>query len=200
MTPTALILDFGEVLTKPQPPQLVERMASLARLPLDQFVTRYWRHRPDYDAGLPASEFWHRVLEDVKGLPDSVIADLIEVDAASWRDYRADVWNIAASFRALGNRTAILSNGVPEIMSRVRAERALESWFDAVLVSYEVGLCKPDPAIYRACLERVGVEAGQALFVDDRVENLRGAESVGLQTYHFTGDSSISGLKRILQI
>jgi putative hydrolase of the HAD superfamily len=198
MTPDALILDFGEVLTNPQPRGAVERMASLAGLPYDQFVTRYWRHRPAYDGGLSAEEFWSLVLEDIDGLPAAVVADLIEEDARSWRDYREEVWNIAAAFRARGNRTAVLSNGVLEVMSRVRADRALESWFDAVIVSCEVGLCKPDPAIYRACLESLGVEADRALFVDDRAENLRGAEAVGLRTFHFTGDSSISRLRSVL--
>jgi putative hydrolase of the HAD superfamily len=83
-------------------------------------------------------------------------------------------------------------------MSRVRAERTLESWFDVVIVSCEVGMCKPAPAIYRTCIERLDVPAETALFVDDRVENLHGAESVGLQTFHFTGDSSIGDLRGIL--
>jgi putative hydrolase of the HAD superfamily len=200
MTPTGLILDFGEVLTNPQPQRLVERMASLARLPVDQFVARYWRHRPAYDAGMPAGEFWGHVIDGVEGLPDTVVSDLIEEDALSWRDYRTELWDIAAAFRARGNRTAILSNGVPEVISRVRSERPLEEWFDVVIVSCEVGVCKPDPAIYRTCLDRLRVPAEQTLFVDDRVENLRGAEGVGLQTYHFTGDGSIGGLRSLLQL
>src|SRR5262245_17262917 len=118
MTPTALILDFGEVLTNRQPQKVVERMAALARLPVDEFVSRYWRHRAAYDAGMPAHEFWHRVLDGVNGAGPSVVSDLIEQDALSWRDYRTEVWDIAAAFRARGNRTAILSNGVPEVMSR----------------------------------------------------------------------------------
>ena len=56
MTPTALVLDFGEVLTNPQPRSIVERMAAIARLPLEQFVTRYWAHRPEYDGGMAATE------------------------------------------------------------------------------------------------------------------------------------------------
>ena len=52
-------------------------------------------------------------------------------------------------------------------------------------------MCKPAPAIYQTCIERLDVPADTTLFVDDRVENLRGAESVGLQTFHFTGDGSI---------
>jgi putative hydrolase of the HAD superfamily len=200
MTPTGLILDFGEVLTNPQPPRLVARMASLARLPIDQFVARYWRYRPAYDAGTPANEFWGHVIDGVEGLPETVVSDLIEEDALSWRDYRTEVWDIAATFRARGNRTAILSNGVPEVMSRVRSERPLDTWFDVVIVSCELGVCKPDPAIYRTCLERLRVPAEQSLFVDDRVENLRGAEAVGLQTYHFTGDGSLGGLRSLLQL
>jgi HAD superfamily hydrolase (TIGR01509 family) len=133
-------------------------------------------------------------------VPGSVVADLIEADALSWRDYRGEMWDIAAAFRARGNPTAFLSNGVSEVMARVRAERSLDSWFDVVIVSCEVGVSKPDPAIFRICLERLGVPAAGALFVDDRVENLRGAESVGLPTYHFTGAGSIGGLRTILQL
>ena len=40
-----LILDYGNVLTLPQAPEYLERMASLARQPLDDFVVAYWRHR-----------------------------------------------------------------------------------------------------------------------------------------------------------
>lgn len=198
MTPTALILDFGEVLTYPQPHGIVEGMASLARLPLDEFVTRYWRHRPAYDGGIPAPEYWRRVLEGCDDLPPSVIRNLIDEDARSWRDYRSEVWDIAGAFRARGRRTAMLSNGVREVISSVRAERALEAWFDVVIVSCEVGVCKPDQAIYRICLERLDVAAGRALFVDDRIENLRGAEAVGVQTFHFTGESGIGDLRHVL--
>jgi putative hydrolase of the HAD superfamily len=199
MTPTALILDFGEVLTHPQPQRFVDRMALLARLPVDQFVARYWRHRPAYDGGMPVGDYWRHVL-DGNDVSESVIADLIEEDALSWRDYRTEMWDIAAAFRARGNRTAFLSNGVSEVMARVRAERSLDSWFDVVIVSCEVGVSKPDPAIYRICLERLGVPAAGALFVDDRLENLRGAESVGLRTYHFTGEGSIGGLRSVLRL
>jgi haloacid dehalogenase-like hydrolase len=55
----------------------------------------------------------------------------------------------------------------------IRVRNSLEAWFDVVLVSCEVGLAKPDPAIYELCLSRLGVTARGALFVDDRIENLR---------------------------
>jgi hypothetical protein len=81
----ALILDFGGVLTRDQPYHLVEEMARLAGLPIDDFQSRYWRHRGDYDGGLTGLEYWTRVLDGVDAPPDT-IEQLIEVDAASWSD------------------------------------------------------------------------------------------------------------------
>lgn len=198
MRPEALILDFGEVLTRSQPPELVERMAGLAGMTLDDFARRYWRHRLAYDQGLTGAQYWGKVLDAADGLPDELVARLVEADADSWSSYRPEVWDLAAAFRASGRRTAMLSNGVAEIIARIRAGRDLTRWFDIVVVSCEVGVCKPEAEIYRVCVERLGVPASQALFVDDRVENLRGAEAVGLQTLHFTGDASVEPLKRAL--
>ena len=193
--PEALILDFGEVLVTAQPPESVERMASIAHLPLDDFRAGYWRHRDAYDAGLPAADYWRLVLD---GRPPSSaqIADLIDADGVSWTNYREDVWAIAAAFKARGGRTAILSNGVPEIIGRVRDERPLDRYFDVVIVSCEVGCAKPSPDIYRICIDRVGMPAASALFVDDRLVNLAAAEEAGLRTLHFTGDGSVAELKR----
>jgi putative hydrolase of the HAD superfamily len=193
-----LILDFGEVMTRPQPRAALERMATLARLPFDELVSRYWRHRADYDGGLTGEEYWRRVLEE--SLSGEVVADLIDADFQSWSDYRSEVWDIAAAFRARGGRTAVLSNGVAEIVDRLRSERQLERWFDVVVASCEVGRCKPDPEIYRICLERLGLAADATLFVDDRMENLQAAREIGLQTQHFLCDASVPELRRALAL
>ena len=173
-------------------------MATLVRLPFDELVSRYWRHRAEYDGGLTGEEYWRRVIEG--SVSAEVIADLIDADFQSWSDYRREVWDIAAAFRARGGRTAMLSNGVTEIVGRLRSERGLERWFDVVVASCEVGRCKPDPEIYRICLERLGLAADATLFVDDRMENLQAARDIGMHTQHFLGDSSVSGLRRALAL
>jgi putative hydrolase of the HAD superfamily len=200
MTPRALILDFGEVLTRPQSPAAIERLAAITELPADELVARYWRHRPGYDGGLQVGESWRRVLERPDAVPAALLKELIAADAASWTDYRKDVWDAAARFHARGHRTAMLSNGVPEIIGHVRTERRLADWFDVVIVSCEVGCCKPDPSIYQLCLGQLGEPAAQTLFVDDRVENLQAAESIGLQTLQFTGDASVAVLRKLLDL
>jgi putative hydrolase of the HAD superfamily len=197
----ALILDFGEVLVHPQSADAIARMAQLVHVSAEEFQKRYWSHRVAYDSGLPAVDYWRRVLQGLDPAPDDldpIVADLIAADYDSWTVYRPDVWEIARTFKAAGGRTAILSNGVPEIMGRLQRERSLAEFFDAIVVSCEVGCAKPDPAIYRICLERLNVPAEAALFVDDRVENLEAARALGIQTLHFTGDASVSELRERL--
>ncbi|MBB4641384.1 HAD family hydrolase [Rhizorhapis suberifaciens] len=58
-------------------------------------------------------------------------------------------------------------------------------YFRDVLVSGQVGLIKPDPAIYRLALDRFGIAAPCALFVDDRADNVEGAEAVGMRGHVF---------------
>ena len=195
MTLKGLILDFGEVLVRAQSPASLRRMASSVGLDVDDFRQRYWAHRDAYDGGLPVADYWARVLSGVPQDSAAYLDGLIRDDCASWTDYRDDVWAIAAAFRAAGGRTAILSNGVPEIIGKVRNERNLAAVFDVVIVSCEVGCAKPDPAIYRICLEQLGTDPAATLFVDDREVNLQAARDAGLQTLHFVGDESIAQLR-----
>lgn len=195
----ALILDFGEVLVRPQSQSAVERMSRLARLEVDEFRERYWRHRPDYDsATISDIDYWRRVLDGV-GIPHGELSEVIdgleEADALSWTDYREEIWRMAWEFKRTRGQTAFLSNGIPGVMAKVRTDKNLADYFDVVVVSYEVGSIKPDRRIYEICLDRLGVQAKDALFVDDRVANIEGAERVGLQTLHFRGDDGIADLR-----
>jgi len=196
----ALILDLGEVLVLPQPPELVRRMAEVAAAPLPAFTTAYWAHRPAYDLHGSHRRFWGQVLEDCRSslgdvAREAATGELLELDIRSWTVYREAVWEIAAAFRARGGKLAVLSNGVTEILERVRAQRHLDRTFDAVVVSCEVGCMKPDPAIFQIVLEKLGVEAEDSLFVDDRVVNVAGAEAVGMHALHFVGDASLPALR-----
>jgi putative hydrolase of the HAD superfamily len=193
----ALILDFGEVLVRPQSAAIVAEMAGLAGLERDEFQRRYWQHRRVYDDGAPAGEYWKLVLgSDVPaGVLDNTIAALKDADARSWTDYREEIWTLAAGVRASGGKTAFLSNGVREVMALVRAQRRLADYFDVVIVSYEVGFTKPDGRIYELCLTQLGVPASSALFVDDRAENIQAAARLGIRTLLFLGDESVRALR-----
>lgn len=187
--PTALILDYGEVLSHPMRPGGMSLLASQLGVPESEMSQVYWRHRRDYDLGLPAPEYWTLVAQELgTTLDEGLLTSLVTIDVDSWTDYRDEMWALAETFRQAGGRLAMLSNGVPEIVARIRADRDLAALFDAQVISFEVGLAKPEPEIYRVVLDRLGTPPAASLFVDDRLENIETARELGIRTAHFAGN------------
>ncbi len=82
--------------------------------------------------------------------------------------------------RAEGYRTAILTNNIREWGRFWKGSIPLEL-FDVVVDSCEVGIRKPDPAIFRLTCERLGVAPEAAVFLDDTRRHVEAARQVGLQ-------------------
>lgn len=77
--------------------------------------------------------------------------------------------------------------------------RKFEDVFDAMIISAEVGMAKPDPRIYQLALEKLGVAASESVFVDDFSENVEGARAVGMHAIHFTRpEKALQELKQLL--
>lgn len=202
---TALILDYGNVLTFPQAPDVIAAMASRVGRTVDAFHTAYWEHRHGYDLGdYPAPEYWRRVLislgrqTEETGEPE-LLDWLTARDGDSWMRYREVVWEITLRVRERRVATAMLSNMSRELAASIRRDRRLERWFDTVVVSAEVHCVKPDPRIYSLCLEQLEVEPGHALFADDRPENVRAAAALGIRTVHFEGDGQVAVLRAAME-
>jgi 2-haloacid dehalogenase len=70
-------------------------------------------------------------------------------------------------------------------------EQHFFSMFRDIVVSGEVKMLKPDPAIYRLALRQFGVRAEESLFIDDRAVNVAGAEAVGMSAHLFTDAPSL---------
>ena len=73
--------------------------------------------------------------------------------------------------------------------------------FDAVVISGEVGLHKPDPEIFHLGCEKVGLAPEECVFVDDLKENCAGAEAVGMTAVlHRGADTTLPELERLLGV
>jgi putative hydrolase of the HAD superfamily len=201
--PAGLILDYGNVLTHTQDQTWMDQAAHRLGADVTAFRAAYWQHRPAYDADLTAAEYWQRVLAASRrgagALDAADLAWLIEADITSWSVYHDEVWALAARFRRTGGRAAFLSNSGPEVMARVRERGPLDARFDAVVISCEVGVSKPDPRIYQLCLDRLGLPAPETLFVDDRADNIEGAARVGLRTLPWEGADALDRLRALVR-
>jgi putative hydrolase of the HAD superfamily len=77
--------------------------------------------------------------------------------------------------------------------------KKFEDVFDAMTISAEVGVAKPDARIYRKALETLDVAPAGSVFLDDFPENVAGARAVGMQAIRFRQvDQALAELKRVL--
>lgn len=103
------------------------------------------------------------------------------------------------ALRARGVRVALLSNLASPYREPIR-RLGLEARVDVAVYSCDVGLAKPDPAIFRLALERLGVaDPARAVMVGDRQDlDAQGAEAAGLRAHVFARARPLSELLGLL--
>jgi putative hydrolase of the HAD superfamily len=187
-SPTAVIFDYGCVLSLPQAREDVQKMASVLGAPLEEFDRVMWKHRLAYDqADLSPAEYWSKVAgEFSRTLAPGQIETLVEIDSKSWANPHPVTPRWAEEIRAAGLRTAILSNMPTPLREYLDSGCPWLPEFDHRTFSCDVRTAKPMREIYTYCLEGLKVEPGEALFLDDREENIRAAEAMGIHTLLFT--------------
>lgn len=88
---------------------------------------------------------------------------------------------VVRQVRATGRRTALLTNNVAELRPFWHEMLPFDELFDLVIDSSEVGLRKPDPAVYHHVVEQLGgVTIERTVFLDDYEGNVRAAEALGM--------------------
>ena len=80
-----------------------------------------------------------------------------------------------------------ITNFSDELWARFRPTAPIFDRFRDIVVSGTEKLWKPEAAIYRLARQRFGLAPGEGLFIDDRIENVRGGEAEGFPGHHFTG-------------
>jgi HAD superfamily hydrolase (TIGR01509 family) len=91
-----------------------------------------------------------------------------------------------------GGEVWCLSNDIAEWAKKLRARFKLERYIRGFIISGDVGLRKPDLAIFQYLLKRLGIDAGDAVFVDDNLKNLDAAIELGLKTILFDAGGNFS--------
>ena len=184
----AVIFDYGRVLTGPPDPAAYAELLRITRLSADRLDQFYWKDRNAYDEGkLTGLGFWRQIARD-EGLKlsESEIAELNLWDARMWTrgDPAMLAWQLAIKQRGL--LTAIVSNMGDSVHEHMVRELGWLSRFDVLVWSYQLGIAKPDPAIYRYALEKLGTQPAETLFIDDKAENVDAAVALGMKGIIFS--------------
>ena len=138
------------------------------------------RGRGDRQAWLDAA---HRLLEDRAGRP---LPPLHEEWRAAQRPIEPNL-RLVRELRG-SHKLGILSNADRSLRGRLEADMGIHDLFDDIVCSAEVGMAKPEPAIYVLAAERLGLAPGECVFVDDLDANVEAARQVGMQAVLFRLD------------
>ncbi len=182
-----VIFDYGGVLVAHQTHADQTHMADVAGLHKNLFTESYWSDRLEYDKGaVSGPDYWQAIAQRAgTTLKAEAVEQLTELDTVSWMRFDPVMWEWIDQLRNQGKRLAILSNMPRELGEALKSRTDRLNEFDFVTLSYEVHSAKPEPAIYEHCLEGLGLEPGQTLFLDDRMVNIQGAELLGIRAIQF---------------
>ena len=180
----AIVFDLGNVLLAYDEGRAPERLATRTGKTRQQ-IDEYGRGTPyvtELALGkMSKKQFFHTVARDLAF--DGTYEEFAEI----WSDIFTPIEPMVALAESLKTRVPrlVLSN-----TNAIHIDFVLERFpflndFDAHVFSHEVGLLKPDAAIYLYTLGKYGLTAGRTIFIDDMAANADAARRVGMQAVHF---------------
>jgi putative hydrolase of the HAD superfamily len=195
----AVIFDLGKVLAWFDNRIFLRKLADRAGLDVEKLRAAVHENLDlirAFDRGeISPDEFYQRVCTALG----------VEVEARPFFEYYEDIFTINAPvlelvrrLKAAGYRLVLLSNTDVVRYDFIRRRFPETQVFDAYILSYEVGLMKPDPAIYLEAARRAGIETADGLFIDDLTENVEGARRVGMQALHYVPGTDLEAELRKL--
>ena len=163
-------------------------------------IEAYNRYNKQFQVGdMTKDELWQRIASDLgrEGDIDIIRAvtsqDLPVID----RDVLAFIDKVRATYKV-----GLLSNMASGTeWDRDFYKQGIDSHFDAIVLSGDLGVSKPDPRAYQALAAKLGVETSEMVFIDDRPSSMVGVESIGVTPVVYTNldklklDLATSGIK-----
>ncbi len=185
---SAVVFDYGMVLTGPPDPTAYSALLRITGLTSARLDSVYWANRHAYDEGkLTGSAFWEKIVREAGlDLGPSAIEELNLWDARMWTTQNDAMLAWQQQLKQRGILTAILSNMGDNVLANMKREFDWLSRFDVLVWSYQLGMAKPDPAIYRYVLKELGTRPEETLFIDDKPLNVESADALGMQALVFT--------------
>ncbi|MCY3712084.1 MAG: HAD family hydrolase [Gemmatimonadetes bacterium] len=119
-------------------------------------------------------------------MPVTTFVELMRSRLASYTSWSDEAEPLLRCLQARKHPMAVITNGSKSQRDKIEALYA-SRYFDAVLISGEVGIAKPDPRIFRLALSRLNAAPGQSVFVGDSVEHdIAGARNAGMMTVYIS--------------
>lgn len=195
----AVIFDMGGVLLRTEDQKPRQQMAERLGLTYQQLSARV------FDSDIAAQAMVGKVDEediwkDIQQAYKLTADELAQLRSEFWAGDRID-FELIDWIRGLRKhyRTGLLSNAWTGARRALSERFSFQDVFDITIFSAEVGMVKPDAAIYQHTLQELKVAPAEAVFVDDFPENIAAARKMGLHTVHFQSrEQALAELRDLL--
>ncbi len=158
------------------------------------FMSKDW---PQVDLGLKSDE------ELIDGFVHNAPHREKEIRSVfeKWK-YFVDEYPFSADWikelKSKGLKAYVLSNYGRTMFGFAKERFEFLKYVDGGVISFQINKIKPDPAIYKALIDKYSIVAENAVFLDDLEENLKGAAAFGIHTVHVTDhEAALEGLKAL---
>lgn len=173
---------------------------------LSTYLEHVWQHAhtidPKSDRDLSSDlhrDVFERTMALFPGIDEGLVAALYETMTGQWRAFD-DSLPVLRSLRSSGIKVAVLSNVGIDIRDCL-ARNGMDTLVDQVVLSYETGIVKPDPAIFALVLDRLGATGEQTLMVGDSARDDVGGAALGIRTLILPRTRGrVHGLEAVLRL
>jgi 2-haloacid dehalogenase len=190
--PTTVVFDVGGVLVDWDPRHLYRSLFPGDEPAMERFLAEICS--PDWNAQQDAGRPFAQAIEELVGRHPE-FRDEIEAYWLRWAETLGeplhDSVELVDELRRAGVRLLALTNWSAETYPTGRRRYPFLDWFEAIVVSGEERIAKPDPRIFRLLLDRFGLEAESTVFIDDSEANVRAAADVGMIAIRFEGAAEL---------
>ena len=195
----AIIWDIGGVLERTEDFGPRSKLAAQLGWNVDDLSSLVFGHEDDHriQLGQISLEEHYRNIADALGIDEGEIPGVIDTFFGGDGLDREIVDHIREWKRTY--TTAVISNYMPTLRSKINDHWQIGDAFDHLVISAEVGIMKPDPEIFHLALKKCGCRAGEAVFIDDFIDNVNSAQQIGMHAIHFTNpQQAVDALNRLL--
>ena len=202
MNINTIIFDLGGVIVNLNEGATVEELVRLAPARA-QTIEQAYKHAQffkSYEMGLMTDEEFRTCIRELLGVD---VRDQ-EIDTA-WNAMLGDIpverLQLMTRLRSrynvmvLSNTNAIHVKSFNQTIQQVSGKPDLTSFADRVFFSHELNLRKPHVEIYQKVIELAGIVAHEAIFLDDKLDNLNGARQAGLRTLHIAKPDDVLNIE-----
>ena len=181
----AVFFDYGQVISLPQDPKVIDKLAGMIGVAREIFEPLLWTLRSEYDRGtVTAREYYKDLLMRLGvSMDEERMDELIEIDLLSWKNINNETVKLMEDVKKAGYILGILSNMPHDFLAWARINIPVFSLPQIGLFSCELNLVKPEEEIFRKLITTAGAEPEELVFFDDNPENVRSAVSLGIKAF-----------------